>query len=468
MRRLVIPMMLYLSAAMLAAASYDDIVRTALSDSPDAVAAELSHEAGLLSVLEAELDDAYGFSVTMAASPLSDGMSAIDVSSLSFSMTAPDDDTSFTASMPCGVRYDGQGGSISPSASVEHVFDWGHDDEDLKDMQAAALRISVLREYLADRAAIRRNVLSLVTELLENERSAMEASLELDDASRELRDAVSLGIVTEGSIGFLELELARQRAEDSLRICGEEKEELMARYEAYLGAGWDGIEDIPMPVFPDVSGATTSSLLEEADMQRRIAEEEVLVTESAYNPMRMTAGAEAGGSIPLGQGLFSDASLNGRSASLYGSIGWEGNDFSVSAQGGGVWDDDLRFTPSLTVMGSWRSGNDESEDLALRSLRNEARIRASEAADARRTFEQERDSIANRIISWEREWSEMEAEIRYRTALAEMAETKLGRGMITEDDLRDTEAGLSMLLIDRDILLLEGQSLAAEAEALLL
>ena len=338
MRRLVIPMMLYLSAAMLAAASYDDIVRTALSDSPDAVAAELSHEAGLLSVLEAELDDAYGFSVTMAASPLSDGMSAIDVSSLSFSMTAPDDDTSFTASIPFGVRYDGQGGSISPSASVEHVFDWGHDDEDLKDMQAAALRISVLREYLADRAAIRRNVLSLVTELLENERSAMEASLELDDASRELRDAVSLGIVTEGSIGFLELELARQRAEDSLRICGEEKEELMARYEAYLGAGWDGIEDIPMPVFPDVSGATTSSLLEEADMQRRIAEEEVLVTESAYNPMRMTAGAEAGGSIPLGQGLFSDASLNGRSASLYGSIGWEGNDVSVSAQGGSLND----------------------------------------------------------------------------------------------------------------------------------
>lgn len=466
MRFPVLFLLLFITAA-LSASSYDEIVQAALSSSPDASAAELSHEAGLLSLLEAELDDDYVFGVSFAVLPFADSMNVADVTGLSFSMTAPDEDTSISAGLPFGVRYDGTGGSLSPYLSVEHVFDWGHNDELLKDLQADALRISAERAYEADLIAIRRSVLSLVSEILANESSRLEATMEYEDASKELSDSLSLGIVTQGSIGMMELELMMQRAEDQLRIADEEKTELLSRYRAYTGLDWDGIDDIPLPAFPDVASAYTSSSLEEAAIEQRIAEEEVLIAQSEYNPHRMTAGAEASGAISLGQGLYSDGSGSGQSVSLYGMLGWEGDDFTIAAEGGGIWDDDLRFTPSLTITGSWQSGNDESEDLTLRTLRNTARIRASEASDARREFAESRDAIANDILAWERSWAEMEADIRYREALCSMAELKHDRGMITDDELDDAYTELEILRLERDILLIEGLSLEAEAEELL-
>lgn len=454
-------LLLLLSASSLFSASFDEVVSLALTASPDAEAAELNHEAMLLDIMEAELDDVYDFSVETAISPLSDGMDSIDVQSLSFSMISPDDNTSLTASVPFSIYYDGSGGDVFPSFSVSHVFDWGYTDDVLEDLQAEALRISASHTYDADRAAIKRSILSLAREILSNECSMLEAEMALHDAASELDDSIALEIVTEGSVGYLELELAERRAEDLISIYEEEESELLARYIAYTGDEWSGISGIPMPEFPDVTSVAVSSALEEAIIDSRIAEEEVLIAESEYNPMRMTAGASAEGGISLGNA--SEIPI----ASLYGSVGLEVDDFSIFAEGGGEWDQDLQFIPSLTLLASWRSGNDESEEIALRSLRNNARIRASEASDARRDFEESKDDIANQIMDWRRDWSEMEAEIRYRTALAELSEEKLERGMISADEMDDIATELDVLMLERDILLLDGHILAAEAEELL-
>ena len=103
-------LLLLLSASSLFSASFDEVVSLALTASPDAEAAELNHEAMLLDIMEAELDDVYDFSIETAISPLSDGMDSIDVQSLSFSMISPDDNTSLTASVPFSIYYDGSGG----------------------------------------------------------------------------------------------------------------------------------------------------------------------------------------------------------------------------------------------------------------------------------------------------------------------------------------------------------------------
>ena len=49
-----------------------------------------------------------------------------------------------------------------------------------------------------------------------------------------------------------------------------------------------------------------------------------------------------------------------------------------------------------------------------------------------------------------------------------MAAIKHERGMISDEELHDQMLSLSLLRMDEDILLLEGLSLQAEAEALLL
>ena len=219
---------LLLSAQLLGAASYSDMIAAAENNGPDAAGARLAYEAGLISIAESELDDTADYSLAFSADPLSeidDGI--LRISELSFSAVLPDDDTTITASIPSGLRYDGRGAVLSPSASISHTFDWGHNDDRLRDLQTEALRLSVERQYGTDILSIRRSVISLISDLISNERELLSSQEELRDIDREINDSLKLGIITEGSIVYEELMLERKRAEDSIGIGKREKEELL-------------------------------------------------------------------------------------------------------------------------------------------------------------------------------------------------------------------------------------------------
>ena len=450
--------------SLLYAAEYEEIMRSALSDSPSAEQAEIHHESGLISLLEAELDDEYDFSAEIAVSPLDDGIRRLNVDSLSFSLVTPDDDTTISASVPFAFAYDMSGGFLVPSASFRHVFDWGHDDETLKDLQREVLGMSVSREYQEDMLSIKRSVISILSELLSNEKAAKEAEEALRDAVKEKEDALTLGIVTKDSLSYLELELGEQRAEDSLAILQKEHEALVIRYQTLTGLEWDGLEVIPEPSFPDILSCTASSAVKEADIQAEIAREEVLVAESLQNPEHLVTGVNAGGYIGIGEGIRSEENP----LSLEGVIGWEGKNWTLTVSGGGVWDSFFSFSPQLTLSAGFQSGSGKSDELEMRSLRNTARMREVEASDQRRSFNENVQDLWGRILRWEREKGELEATLRYQEALSGMQELKYERGMITKEELDESRNELSSLAIDYDIKKLEGLALEAEAESLIL
>lgn len=450
-------------------ASYDGIMAVMENESQDAAGLELSYEAGLISIAESELDDTVDYSVSFAADPLADMDDGIlRINELSFGVVLPDDDTTISASVPSGIRYDGRGAVISPSLSISHTFDWGHDDEKLKNLQTEALRMSVGRQYGTGKLSIRQNTISLMIEIISNEKSIEESREMLRDIDRDISDSISLGITTEGSLIYQELMLERKRSEDSLRISEREREELLLRYSALTGLSWDGLTDIPEPVFPEILSVISSSSVNEAEVEMLIAEENVLLEESQQNPKRLTIGGEAGGSAEIAEGLYPLTGTREDALKLGGTVGWEGNDWSLSATGGGTWDHDFSFTPSLAFYASWRSGTSESDDLRLRSLRNEARIREDDYRDALRSFEESREDLWGRMLSWERESAELEAEASYKRSLYEMALVKHERGLAAAEDVHDAEMELHLLDFDHDILLLQGLSLQAEAEALIL
>ena len=454
--------------SVLHALPYADIIEAA-ENGPEAEGAELAYEAGLISVAQAALDDTADYSISFAADPLSemdDGI--LRVSELSFSAILPDDDTTITASIPSGLRYDGWGAVLSPSASISHTFDWGHDDDRLRDLQTEALRLSVERQYGTDILSIRRSVISLISDLISNERELLSSQEELRDIDREINDSLKLGIITEGSIVYEELMLERKRAEDSIGIGEREKEELLFRFRTLTGLEWDGADDIPEPIFPDVLSAEVSSEVSEAELELLIAEEDVLLEESDQNPRRLTIGGSAGGNAEVAEGLYSITGIREDPIYLEGTIGWEGDDWSVSASGGGRWDYRFDFSPSLSLAASWHSGTSESDELRLRSLRNTARIRSDDYYDARRSFDEDKEDIWGRMLSWQREMAELEAETDYRNALYEMILVKYERGLATGEDVHDAELDIRLLDFDRDILLLEGLLLQNEAETLIL
>ena len=454
--------------SVLHALPYADIIEAA-ENGPDADGAELAYEAGLISVAQSALDDTVDYSISFAADPLSemdDGI--LRISELSFTAILPDDDTTITASIPSGLRYDGRGAVLSPSASISHTFDWGHDDDRLRDLQTEALRLSVERQYGTDILSIRRSVISLISDLISNERELLSSQEELRDIDREINDSLKLGIITEGSIVYEELMLERKRAEDSIGIGEREKEELLLRFRTLTGLEWDGADDIPEPIFPDVLSAEVSSVVSEAELELLIAEEDVLLEESDQNPRRLTIGGSAGGNAEVAEGLYSITGIREDPIYLEGTIGWEGDDWSVSASGGGRWDYRFDFNPSLSLAASWHSGTSESDELRLRSLRNTARIRSDDYYDARRSFDEDKEGIWGRMLSWQREMAELEAETDYRNALYEMILVKYERGLATGEDVHDAELDIRLLDFDRDILLLEGLLLQNEAETLIL
>ena len=448
--------------SLLSAAVFDDIVRSTFSTSFEAESAELRYESGLLDIEQAELDDKTDYSVSLAVSPLEGKSEIISVSDLSFSATLPDDDTEISASIPFSTRYDAEGALISPSLSVSHVFDWGRDDDTLEELQIASSRLSVTREYEAELLSLHVSVLDAITSLLDNERNSIESEEELRDLERELSEALTLGNITEDSIGYKEMQLSVKRAEDSVGILEEERAELEKRFRNLTGMDWNGVEDVPMPSFPDILSYTTSSSLQEAELSARIAEEEYLLEEDNQNPRRLVVGAMAGSNIYLGSGLGL-SNLEDDSINVTGSVGWEGKEWAFSVSGGGSWDDDYSFSPSLSLSGSWHSHpSSDSDRLLLSSLQNEAILRRGEYLDTRRSFMEESGDFWNRILSWNRDFSEMEAEIEYRSALLSSIETKFERGLVTAEDVHDASVELDLLDLDRTILILEGLSLEAE------
>lgn len=446
-----------------AAMPYTAIEDLMLSVSPDALSASLSYSDGLLRIEESETDDVFDIEVAASVSPIDSFTEnpTATVNDISLSVTTPDDDTTITAGIPFSVRYDGEASAIHPSLGITHTFDYGHDDRLLEDLENEALRLSVESEHSSDIHALRRTLITLLSDILNAERTIAEREADLDDIETEMENALALSLTTTDSLTYREMEIERQRAEDSLSAARRSYGELTARYRSLIGIGWDGVEDIPEPVFPDITAPSEPSRLKEAIIQAEIAEEEALIRESELNPERFTIGGTAEGTKAFGKAIEDD------SISVIGTLSFESGGWTLSASGGGTIVYGEPFQPSLTISGSWRSGNREADDIELRSLRNTALIMRAEASDIRRETEETILSLQSRISEWRAEDEEMDAEIRYRAALVEMAEMKLERGMITADELDNERLLLSTALIDKNIHTLEGLALQSEAEEVL-
>ena len=201
-----------LTPYLLFATSFDTIIGSAEENGYQAERAKLQYESGLIALEQAELEDRTDYSISFQLEPLQENSKIISVSDLSFSVTLPDDDTTISASLPFSTRYDASGALISPSVSVEHVFDWGMDDDGLKELQNASSRLSVNREYSSDMLSLRASIINSISSLLSNEKSLKEEEENLRDLQRSLSSSLKLGDISEDSILYMEAMLSIKRS----------------------------------------------------------------------------------------------------------------------------------------------------------------------------------------------------------------------------------------------------------------
>ncbi len=463
MRRRFLFTILLLIPFTLSGASYQEIISQARKNSIDIANAELTYESGMLSVQRLEAADKAGYSASLRVSPY-DYDDAVSVEALGASYISPDGNTELSVGMPFTVGYDGQGAMLGPEIALYHTFDWGTDDEELKRLEAGRARLSTERVYNETLIAADRTVISLIISILNNERSMIETEEEIRNLKKDLSDELALETLSEDSIIFIEEKLAIARAENELAVLKREHRYLEERFLTLTGMEWEGITDIPSPVFPDISGVPSS--LEEYYYDMEIAREEYNIAESENNPMYLRLGASADSSLYLGTGLMNDGvrSFND-SITAQGLIELTAGEWSLSASGGGTWTERNSFSPALSIGASWtRDTESELDDLELRTLLNDALIAANDYSDRKREFDEEREELIYSILSWQRSFSSNEGDIEYQKALSEYRKALYERGLGTEEELHDAKTSEELTLMERDILLLEGLQLALDAK----
>ena len=442
----------------ISAASYSDIMNVAEEMSIEEKNAAISYESSLLSASLLDKEDEMGYSVSLRAEPFQYD-DAISITALDASFIFPDEDTEISASIPFDVKYSGKGALLHPSLSLSHRFDWAHDDKRLSSLEAEYARFTAQENYDRAISSFRKNMISLMIALLENERDMKEAEETLSDLKKDFSDSVYLRTVTEGTVLYKELELLISRAEGSLSALKEEREYLEWRYTSYTGLEWDGVDDIPDAVFPSLEGESPS--VKEAYYEMEIASEEYLVEKSRIKPLNLTLGGDVSSTVGIGELISSSAEENLK-AGL--SLALNTDEWNVEVSGGGSWDRNYSFTPSLSIGAVWsRNTEKDSDTVTLKRLMNDALSASNGYQKALIDDYDEKESLLSSILSWKRSYADAEDECAYRRAMLEYQEELYKRGLGTEEDLSDASLEAETAEYDLKIAKLNGLSLMLDA-----
>ena len=452
--------LLFFIAYTLSAASFDSIIESAESMSIDEENASISYESSLIAASLIDLDDKFGYSISMRAEPI-DSEKGFSVSELGASVIFPDGDTEINASIPFSIGYGSREHNVSPSLSFSHTFDWTHDDKYLSSLEAEYARFSAFQTYDDEIRLFRKSIVSLLSSMLENERTRLEAENELNKLRKDFSDSLALRVITEDSVLYRERELLIERTAGQFEAAEDERAYLEALFTAYTGLAWDGVDDIPEPVFPSLDGE--SMALRDAYYRMEIADEEYLVGKSRIEPFSLTIGGNVSSSVSVIDDSVFRRADDYISASALLSL--DTKEWSFDITGGGSWDERFSFTPELSIGVSWNRDTASDEDKAeVQRLLNAALTASNDYRKAFIDDYDEKTTLVASILSWRRSYDEAIAEHEYYEKMLGYQRELFSRGLGTEESLEDAALDEKLASLDIDILLLSGLSLMLDAE----
>ena len=446
------------------AAELEEVLLAAQQGSRDAESYRLSYENSLLSLRSDALDESASYSLELEASPLSEGVDGISVGSLSFTAVTPDEDTSVSVRSPFTIMYDGSGSTYYPGFSVSHSFDFGHDDELLKDLQIEASRISTERTYRSALLSMQRSVLDISASIYSIDLEIEEEERSLEKARREMEEDLELRIISAGSVDAVERDLSIRLSEDNIASLERQKEILAGSFQALTGLEWEPYSSIPEPSFASIYSWDGNSEVEEARLLSEVAGEAYLVEYSEQHPRQLSLSLDADGTIRQKEGMEADE------AGAMATVGWDSGNWALYVSGGGRWQNaERRIVPSITIGGSWHSDSTGRKDaLYLETLANERLLRQNEYMITLSDYREDLVSVLSDIAAWQASRERQGNEIEYRKAVASQAEAFYSKGLMTEEELSDAAFALHKAEAELGVMKLEGLSLSLSLESLMI
>ena len=201
--------------------------------------------------------------------------------------------------------------------------------------------------------------------------------------------------------------------------------------------------------------------MKEAYYEMEIASEEYLVEKSRIKPLNLTLGGNVSSTVGIGELISSSAEENLK-AGL--SLALNTDEWNVEVSGGGSWDRNYRFSPSLSIGAVWsRNTEKDSDTVTLKRLMNDALSASNDYQKALIDDYDEKESLLSSILSWKRSYADAEDECAYRHAMLLYQEELYKRGLGTEEDLSDASLEAEAAEYDLKIAKLNGLSLMLDA-----
>lgn len=475
-------------SALTAATPYAEILSAAMTNSPAMQNNELTYQNSLLTQQQNELDDVVKVTVssgTVSVLPADNTVTSLtdtlrpfssvnsQIASLvesgvldsyqtertnaDFTMTPSvevvlpnDGSTTITASTGLGFEYgDGSYYSVSPSVGVSHTFDLTGYDTDLQStLSNARASLESERTYQNARLTFENQVLSSIKAILQAEQSLDKARYELEKAQKDLDNALALGNMSQDSVSYLQTVNSINLQQRTIDATQKQIETASAQYTTLTGLVWDGVDSLPQPdlTLSILPGGNTNVLVADIDVQ--LAQHAIDTKNHSVNPSSLTVTGAVNSALS-----DSSKSVSGNAGVTYTAGNW-----SVSSVLGGSYSNERnRFTPSLTVGGSWTNKTTRrSDDLELQRLNNSLISAQNDLTDARSTYVQDAQNLQIEILNYNYTLQTQAATRDYLEANYEYMQTLYDAGLCTEDQLNDARKELEWADVDDQVNTIDG------------
>lgn len=391
---------------------------------------------------------------TIAGQPQSGFISTSANPSVTF--TLPNDGkTKISVGSGAGVNFLDNGArtySLDPSVGASHTFTFGETGDARSDLLYSQNVLLSSQTYSNNVLSFENQVYQKISSILTLEQQLRTAQKNIDDLRTTMDNALKLGTTTKDSVTYRNQEIQLESYQNSLDNLKLTYDYNLDQYKVLTGFSYEpvtGIREVSLNFTP-LSAGNTSVVLKQLTLQ--VAEEDLKLEKAKQTNTTLGVSGSIGVPVTRKSGVNS-YSINGSAGATVA-----GSNFSVSASTKmdySITDD--KFTPSITVAGSWNNNASKTTDtLKLQQLENKVLLAQLDYNDALLSYQSSAISLQNDVQNWNLSMAQQKNLMEYHKQVLAQKETLLEKGLGKQTEVDAAKFTIEQDQYDWDKLLLDG------------
>ena len=452
----------------LSAISLDNLVNQAMEKSPQMTTLELNKNYTMLSLESTELEEKTKISLSSDVEiPSSDeyiitggteGLVRVDIPG-SYTSIYPDQVSNTTSIVLNGGIYntddiDDYIGSIA----LSHNFLIGDYTNNYKTLNNQITSLKATQAYETGVINFKKNIYSIVSSIIENEKSQRDIEKKIKDQEKLISDSLSLNQMTENSLLYRQYNLVLETYEDALENLKIQYDSYLQNFKDYTGLDYDKVDVIREPNL-DIDNEDRDSLsvqIAQLDVklkQDAIDQVEREKTQSYLNLNSLVANNYVNDNLDIAVGA--SYNTDNFSVNLKPQLTIDLSNNSVS--------------PSFSFGGKWTNDTTTDKDIIQNKL-NENELVAAQLVLNSEIQSQSLTTLnlKSQVTNWKAQYKQLNDNIKFKNENLILQNQMFDLGLVSQSDIDELVFEIEQLDYDRLVLLIDGLTIELEIEKMYL